>query len=356
MPIGGSFNHVTIYSPSGVPFNVAADHAQRFQNLINGLEAAGYNLNSQESGGYNPRFIHGTNIPSQHAFGHAIDVNSGNNQQGTAGEIDPDLARKLAADNGLQWGGDWSGKTRDPMHFQVAKGASPMPLAQQPSGAASNSASDLPSITTADTTPIPFSSPMGLGAGNAPPPTVSPASAPPRGVPGPVNAPSNSNGGSDWVMGPLGLMPSYNGETALQPYAKGGDVASSLPPLPSLGKVTGPLKSHVPGRTDHLPITVPADSFVVPADVVSGLGEGNSEAGLHAVASLFPGSAQHAHLSAGGGVPIMAAGGEYVIPPDAVAKVGKGDLKKGHAILDKWVVAQRKKTIDTLKKLPGPSK
>ena len=38
------------------------------------------------------------------------------------------------------------------------------------------------------------------------------------------------------------------------------------------------------------------------------------------------------------------------------ASVGKGDLKAGHEALDLWVRMQRRKTIQELKKLPGPSR
>jgi hypothetical protein len=55
-------------------------------------------------------------------------------------------------------------------------------------------------------------------------------------------------------------------------------------------------------------------------------------------------------------VPIVAAGGEYVITPEQVASIGKGDLDHGHKILDAFVKKTRAKTIDTLKKLPGPKK
>ena len=55
-------------------------------------------------------------------------------------------------------------------------------------------------------------------------------------------------------------------------------------------------------------------------------------------------------------VPIIAAGGEYVITPDRVASLGGGSLKRGHEMLDQWVLGERKKLIDTLKNLPGPAK
>jgi hypothetical protein len=55
-------------------------------------------------------------------------------------------------------------------------------------------------------------------------------------------------------------------------------------------------------------------------------------------------------------VPIVAAGGEYVLSPDEVAYAGNGDMDAGHAALDEFVKRYRKKTINTLSKLPGPQK
>ena len=55
-------------------------------------------------------------------------------------------------------------------------------------------------------------------------------------------------------------------------------------------------------------------------------------------------------------VPIVAAGGEYVIPPEDVESIGEGDLNEGHKILDNFVKKMRAKTVETLKKLPGPKK
>lgn len=126
----------------------------------------------------------------------------------------------------------------------------------------------------------------------------------------------------------------------------------------------GPIRSHVAGRTDHLAMDVPAESFVIPADIVSGVGEGNTENGFRVFSKLLglPEAAVPASLQrAAGGkvgspVPIMAAGGEIVVPPDVVKQVGAGDLKRGHQILDHMVRALRKEHIKTLSKLPGPHK
>lgn len=131
---------------------------------------------------------------------------------------------------------------------------------------------------------------------------------------------------------------------------------------------SGPLHSAVPGRTDHLPISVAPNSYVIPADVVSGIGEGNSAAGHKLFSTLLsrgPYGAQmpRKHRAAGGSVnhdgqpvPIMAAGGEYVVPPEQVAAIGGGDVDKGHKILDAFVLHVRKKTIKTMQKLPGPKR
>lgn len=51
----------------------------------------------------------------------------------------------------------------------------------------------------------------------------------------------------------------------------------------------GPIHSHVAGRTDHLPITVPSGSYVLPADIVSAGGEGNTMAGFKVLRRTFGG-------------------------------------------------------------------
>lgn len=113
------------------------------------------------------------------------------------------------------------------------------------------------------------------------------------------------------------------------------------------------------GRTDNKPIDVAEGSYVIPADILSGLGEGNSHAGWAALQAQF-GMARPPAKADGGAigapVPIVAASGEGVIPPDKVAEIGGGDLGRGHSILDAMVSHVRKKTIRTLKRLPKPKK
>lgn len=58
---------------------------------------------------------------STHAWGIAIDLNPETNQQGTAGDFDPE-AVAVFAQAGFEWGGNWARPTRDPMHFQFCTG------------------------------------------------------------------------------------------------------------------------------------------------------------------------------------------------------------------------------------------
>jgi hypothetical protein len=57
----------------------------------------------------------------------------------------------------------------------------------------------------------------------------------------------------------------------------------------------GLLKSSGHGRTDTLPINVPSGSYVLPADVVSGLGQGNTIAGAKVLDRVFEGMPYYMH-------------------------------------------------------------
>jgi hypothetical protein len=54
------------------------------------------------------------------------------------------------------------------------------------------------------------------------------------------------------------------------------------------GKVhKGAIHSSVAGRTDHLPMHVASGSYVIPADIISAMGEGNSMAGFKVAQNIF---------------------------------------------------------------------
>jgi hypothetical protein len=122
----------------------------------------------------------------------------------------------------------------------------------------------------------------------------------------------------------------------------------------------GLLDSDVPGRTDQIPLSVRTDSYVVPADVVSGLGQGNTSAGAVLLDQIF-GDHHKSHMASGGSVPqkrdgvdIVVAGGEYIVHPEVVRSIGGGDPALGHQILDKMVRRVRKDVARRIMKLPGP--
>lgn len=121
---------------------------------------------------------------------------------------------------------------------------------------------------------------------------------------------------------------------------------------PETKTFVGPIHSAVAGRTDHLPMHVPSGAYVIPADIVSSLGEGNTMAGFRILNNMFGRQVLGPEPATG----IVAAGGEYVISPASVTKVGGGDLDSGHKILDDFIVKYRAKTVKTLKELPGPKK
>ena len=131
--------------------------------------------------------------------------------------------------------------------------------------------------------------------------------------------------------------------TARESRAAGGEAAKTH---------VGPIHSSVAGRTDHLPMHVPSGAYVIPADIVSALGEGNTMAGFEILNDMF--GVQK--LGSEPATEIVAAGGEYVISPSAAAQVGGGDIDKGHRTLDEFITKYRASTVQTLKKLPGPKK
>jgi hypothetical protein len=132
----------------------------------------------------------------------------------------------------------------------------------------------------------------------------------------------------------------------------------------------GPIHSPVAGRTDHLPMHVPSGAYVIPADIISAMGEGNTMAGFKVANTIFtqvpglsgmpgvdaqlgmPGKAEGGSI--GPPVPIVAAGGEYVVHPDDVSRIGGGNMDRGHKELDTFVKKMRAKTVQTLRKLPPP--
>jgi hypothetical protein len=204
---------VTIKTRGGVPFTVAREAAPRFQGLLDDLEKNGYPLKAPQSGGYNPRNIAGTNTPSRHASGNAVDVNWTENDVRGGGQptLPPFLADSLARKHGVTWGGLWEGKSLDPMHFEVARDGS-TPLNQRSITAVAGHES---------------------GGAYAAPQTAQAAPAAPRGAfvapqaPGVLRDPAKNLGGT--VGGVLGAFAQGSGDNSerLASMAKAGREANA---------------------------------------------------------------------------------------------------------------------------------
>jgi len=143
-----------------------------------------------------------------------------------------------------------------------------------------------------------------------------------------------------------------------------------------LGKA-GLISSPTPGRADSVSGALKAGSYVMPADVVSAMGQGNTMAGARALSGLMsmsPFNANAARAPKGRGmtakrmkrfadggateeeVPVNLSGGEFIFPPEAVAAFGNGDMQHGHEVLDAMVKEIRRKNLAHISQLPPPRK
>jgi hypothetical protein len=140
------------------------------------------------------------------------------------------------------------------------------------------------------------------------------------------------------------------------------------------------INSSVPGRVDRIPMRARSGSYVLPSDVVSGMGQGNTNAGAKMWGNLIshsigPMGIQNAikqrsmpsarlrmtgatKTFAGGGAneytPIITAGGECLVDPEIVRELGDGDSEEGKKVLANSVAQVRKQTLQHIKALPKP--
>ena len=137
------------------------------------------------------------------------------------------------------------------------------------------------------------------------------------------------------------------------------------------------------GRADTVKTTAPGGAYVLPADVVAGLGDGNSLAGARVWDEILRSGPRGIPLERGargmgpprapsvgrgegwlkgGGVhgqparptPVALSHGEIVVAPEHVAMIGGGDIHKGHDKLDQFVLAVRRRYTKHLTQLKPP--
>ena len=117
----------TVTLSNGVKLPVHKRIADLVTFLGNETLRRGYDIDAAESWGYAPRRIRGlekrTDVGSwsNHAYGLAVDLNARSNPITDNGKVVtnmPDWLPKLWKSYGFQWGGDFRGKRKDPMHFE----------------------------------------------------------------------------------------------------------------------------------------------------------------------------------------------------------------------------------------------
>jgi len=116
----------------------------------------------------------------------------------------------------------------------------------------------------------------------------------------------------------------------------------------------GLVEGETGGRSDEVSTQVPDGAHIIPADVVSALGQGNTLAGAAKLRHKFPHSTKAPGLKSGG-VPVKLSDGEFSVSPEDVRRVGEGDIERGHRALNAWIMHVRQQDIKHRQNLPPPA-
>lgn len=156
-----------------------------------------------------------------------------------------------------------------------------------------------------------------------------------------------ADGGTIPPANGIGLHRGYNG------HVRGPGSHGGVPKFAGGGLID----SETPGRADQVNADVPAGTYIVPADVVSALGQGNTAAGGKAIDAMIEHLNRARRQQAptpqdgyarGGKVPVRLSGGEYAISPEHVTQAGGADA------LDKLVMMVRQDLAKKAQTLPPP--
>ncbi len=150
-------------------------------------------------------------------------------------------------------------------------------------------------------------------------------------------------------------QPNWQQFTGLERLASGGLVSGGAAPgagaasgagVHRLIKGSGLVRGESPGRADLVPAHLPRGSYVIPADVVSGMGQGNTAAGAAQLGHTLSKLPRYAT----GRVTLAAAkvsSGEYVVHPAHVTALGAGSTSAGSRKLDALVHHVRAAAVRT---------
>lgn len=109
---------MTTVRGAGIALSVRAELAPVVEHLVNETAARGYALNHGQCWGFANRAIRGSNRPSNHSWGLAVDLNAPANPMADRLVTDmPAWMVELWKSRGFRWGGDYTGR-KDAMHFE----------------------------------------------------------------------------------------------------------------------------------------------------------------------------------------------------------------------------------------------
>lgn len=121
-PTDRSADMEKVYAPeSGADFLVHRDVAPILAHILAEIEWRGFLIDHgladvDDDWSYSKRPIRGTEIPSNHSWGLAVDINAQDWPQGQRKRRPPQWIVDIFEFWGWEWGGDWSNP--DPMHFE----------------------------------------------------------------------------------------------------------------------------------------------------------------------------------------------------------------------------------------------
>lgn len=150
--------------------SVRTDLVPLVKALLEKTEAMGYDLKPDATWGFNCRSIRGSNAPSNHSRGLAVDLNSDENPMGSefVSTIPPEVVHMWES-AGFYWGGRYSSRP-DAMHFEyIGSKEDVARYTDQVKGSGGDSA---PTTPPSDGTPPSDSAPADAWCHEGPAPTI----------------------------------------------------------------------------------------------------------------------------------------------------------------------------------------
>ena len=116
-PTNNSSKMATVRA-AGIALSVRSELAPLVESLVKETAARGYALRHGECWGFANRAIRGTNRPSNHSWGLAVDLNAPANPMGAHLVTDmPGWMVELWTSKRFRWGGNYTGR-KDAMHYE----------------------------------------------------------------------------------------------------------------------------------------------------------------------------------------------------------------------------------------------